>query len=470
LAGYLVRSLISLTGAQIFSRILSFITVTYLARILTSEGFGMISFSLALLSFFSLISDLGLKTFGSRSIAQNRQGVVDIVMSLRLVFVPLSFVLLIFVANLLDTSRTQKMVIVLYGLSLFFELFFVEWLFFGFQQLKSISIARTVRMLTYSILVFSFVKSKSDVLLVPIFYGIGLLFAAIYMMSRYRQIPEIRFSFNLTNWQSSLYQAVPMGFAYIMTQIYYNFDSIMLGLYKSSKVVGLYNSGYKIVFFLVTFFLVYHQTLLPILSRHYQKEKTKFDKTINHAVKYVIYFSLPISLGGTILANGIILQVFGKTYLPCVLAFRILLWTFFVNNVAALFGNALMACNAQIKYMIGVTIGAVFNIFLNIVLIPKYSLVGAAGATLLSQFIVFLYMYFNSRRFHSLVLPEFARLLSKPIVSSGVMALSLYVFRDINLNPLVIVGGLTYLVVLFLLKGISTEELQTFKNWVMVKG
>jgi len=463
------RNLLSLTGAEIFCRFLTFATVTYLARILTSDGFGIISFSLALLSFAFLLSDLGLKTFGSRDLAQGKQDVVDTVMSVRLLLVPVSFVLLVVVANLLDISRTHTAVIILYSLSLFIELFLIEWLFFGLQELRFISIARVARVLTYSVLVFIFVKTSNDVVLVPVFYGAGLLVAATYLMSRYGKVPAIKFSLTLKNWQASLSQALPMGFGYIMTQIYYNFDSIMLGIYKGSRVVGLYNGGYKIVFFLITFFLLYHQTLLAVLSKFYSKDRHKFNVTANHAAKYITYFSLPVSLGGSILAAELISQIFGDSYLGGVLAFRILLWTFLANNLAALFGNILVASHKQMTYMIGVTIGAVSNVVLNIILIPKYSLVGAAVSTLVAQIGVFFYMYSVSQQLHGFLLHDVLSLLLKPVIAGVAMAITLYLMQDMYWMLRVVPAGTIYLAVLFLLKGISTTELRTFARWVVVR-
>ncbi len=97
-------------------------------------------------------------------------------------------------------------------------------------------------------------------------------------------------------------------------------------------------------------------------------------------------------------SNDIVHIVFGSKYIEAYKPLSILSLNILVIGINIILGNPLIAWGQQKKYIIPIGLGAITNIILNFILIPKYSYIGASFATLLSEVVVFigLLYYFNS--------------------------------------------------------------------------
>ncbi|MHB8853951.1 MAG: oligosaccharide flippase family protein [Ignavibacteriaceae bacterium] len=72
ISNQILRNLISLTSAEVISKIVGLITAAYLGRVLKPEGFGILGFATAFVSYFLLIGNFGLDTYGTREIAKDK--------------------------------------------------------------------------------------------------------------------------------------------------------------------------------------------------------------------------------------------------------------------------------------------------------------------------------------------------------------------------------------------------------------
>ena len=105
---------------------------------------------------------------------------------------------------------------------------------------------------------------------------------------------------------------------------------------------------------------------------------------------------------------------------------------------------------------------AVLNIILNLVFIPFFSGIGAAMTTIICEFVLFLiYLHSISKYFHNL--PIFT-LTIHSIISSIVMAGSIYYLKNLNLILLIICSGIIYFAVFYLIGGFLKEEIKLIKN------
>ena len=113
----------------------------------------------------------------------------------------------------------------------------------------------------------------------------------------------------------------------------------------------------------------------------------------------MILLAIPLVVGGIALAPKIVDLVYDASYFPSILAFQILTITAGIIYLSQPFYRTLIAANLQ-KYIFLITFsGAVLNMILNFILIPKYTLYGAAVATLITYFLVFLlYLIFLKKK------------------------------------------------------------------------
>jgi O-antigen/teichoic acid export membrane protein len=162
----------------------------------------------------------------------------------------------------------------------------------------------------------------------------------------------------------------------------------------------------------------------------------------------MIMLIFPLIIGGIILAPEIITFVYGESFVPSILVFQILILTTAPIFLSSPLGNALIISNQQKKTFLITLSGAAINIILNIILIPKFSLYGAAAATLITyMFIMFLFFIsiFKYTQIKPLNLKIFASFFPA-LISGLIMIVALVYFKNYNFNVLYLIffGAFVY--------------------------
>lgn len=467
----IVRNFLSLSLAQLISRFIFFLAIIYLARILGPEDFGKINFAQAVVLYFMLVANLGLTTLGTREVARNKNRTGDYlhnIVTLRLTLALFSFCLLVVFAFLVHKLAEIRYLIIVYGLSLFPSALLIEWVFRGEERMEFIGISRIVDKLSYGVLIYILIKDPEKLWLIPWLWLIAATVASGFLIYVFiRQFGKIRLNFNFSFWKSMLGVALPMGLAWMMIQIYNNFDTIMLKFIKGNEVVGWYNAAYKIIWFIFMLGGLYIVTIFPVISKFYKESSEKLRILLSLSAKLMITIGLPLGIGGAILGKPIIHFFYGIEYDNGVIAFQILIWYVFISFICMVYANSLLACNREKKYAIGVSLAAATNLILNIFLIPPFGLIGAAISTVAAEGALFIYAY---REFQKVERVEFKRYLLKPLLGASLMGVFLYLNLNWNIFLLIFLGVIIYTAVLFLLRSISKEELALIKESFLKEG
>jgi len=465
-----IKNFFSLLIAHIISQAILFLVVVYLARTLGAANFGELTFSQAVVLYFTLIANLGLTTLGIREVARNKDRIGDYVgniLSLRLVLALFSFFLLLAFVSSIHKTTQVKYLITFFGLSLFSSALWLGWLFQGVEKMGFIAFSRILDSSFYGMLVFLLIKNSQQILVIPFLWVGGNCLATLFLiyifLKRFGK-PRLRFDFSF--WKNMLRRALPMGAAFIMIQIYYNFDTVMLGFMKSDEIVGWYNAAYKIILFIWAFIPIFVNAIFPLMSRYYKESKEKLQILISSATKLMSSIALPLGIGGTILARPIMSFLYGEEYIKGVIAFQILIWTVAIISIRCSYEQSFLACDREKRYLLGVIIGAATNIILNLILIPYFDLKGAAIATVISEFVFSLYMF---SYFKIVSRVKMVKYLLKPFLAAAFMGFFVYYFRGLNLFFSLLMGIAVYLIAILLLKGITREELRELKVQIIGK-
>lgn len=466
-----VKNFFSLSVAQIVSQAIYFLAIVYLARILGATNFGRINFAQAVVLYFMLISNLGLTIVGVRGVARDQNSLDDYannIITLRLTLALISYGLLLVFTALIRKSLEVKYLIIIYGFTLFSSALLVEWLFQGIEKMEFIGISRILDKAFYAGLVFLLIKSSKQVLLIPYLWLIGSVVGAGFLVYIFiRRFGKIILRFDFPFWKNLIRQALPMGAAFIMIQIYYNFGTVMLGFMKGDEVVGWYNAAYKIVLFVWAFIPLFVNVIFPLMSKYYKESPEKLRILILSSTKLSSVIALPLGVGGVVLAKPIMGFLYGGNFDNGIVGFQILIWTVVIICVRCAYEQSFLACDAERRYMFGVLLGALTNIGLNLILIPYLSLKGAAIAAVISEFVFSVYMFSYFQLFARV---EIAKHLLKPFIAAALMGLVLYYFRNLNLFLLLLAGVVSYSAFILLLKGITFDELVRFKGEIVQKG
>ncbi len=461
----IIKNTLSLLIGNALSTFLGFVAVVYLARVLGPGTFGIINFAIALVSFFIFIANMGLPLVATRGIARDKKKIneyLSTILTLRLCLAALSFGLLLLMTFFFIKSPEEQYLIVLYGLELIPSALFLGWAFQGLERMEYIGIGRILGSGIYLGLVLWLIKNQNQLLLIPFFQIADKLIVAgilFFIFSRYFGKPS--FCFNSGSLIILFKRALPIGLTSFLSLIIYYLDTVMLGLMKSNEEVGYYNAAYKIVFLLVMIISTYHDSVFPIISNYYKNSLDSFKRFQSYSTKMMITFALPLGVAGTILARKIIIIIYGVEYSRATIALQILIWACALIFINTAFSRGLFASDREKECLKIVTMQAAIAIVLNFILIPPLGLVGASVATVIGE-ICGLLMYY--RKLGKIINLSIDNYILKLLFASVVMGLFLLISFDWNFFALMIAGVSIFLAILYLIKGITIEEIRFLKN------
>jgi O-antigen/teichoic acid export membrane protein len=237
---------------------------------------------------------------------------------------------------------------------------------------------------------------------------------------------------------------MPFAWSLVMIQIYYTMDFVLLGFMKNSAAVGEYAVAYRIPQALIAFGSLWIMALYPHSARVGQLDRFRLRREQGRAATIAICLASPIVVGAALLGRPLLAELFGSAFKPAAAAFVILIANAAVVGVCINFGNTLLAVGAERVYSVGVTAGAVVNLALNFVLIPRFGIKGSALATLFAEIVVLAYMLTgSSRELGSPCLDVFR--IGKGLAAAGVMGVIVFMLRGVvPAAALVAVGALVF--------------------------
>lgn len=405
----ILQNIFSLSLGELISKLIALITFAYLARILSPDGFGIIGFATAFISYFVTFADFGLDTYGTRQLAKDQNELAFIfssIQSTRILTSIISLIALITFVIISFENEIQKAVILVMSLSIITSAISVNWYFQGIQRMQYIGIKQIVISLLSLALVILLVHSEADVVNATLALTIsGIIISVPILCFFYNGISKINFSFNYRLIISTIKESSPLALSSFMILIYYNLDLVMLGILKSDYDVGIYSASVKIFLLGNIAYQIIQRAYFPELVKaatHY------LSKVFKNYFILMIICGLVISAIIFIYSENIITLLFGIKYTASVWPLYILAVNSMVVCLNMIFCNPLIAWGKQNYYLLIVSAGALSNIMFNILLIPTYSYMGAAFATLISETVVFsIAIIIISRKFNRKMLKDF---------------------------------------------------------------
>jgi len=416
-----------LASSYAASRLLTFVSLVCIARRLGVQPFGQVNFALAIFTYSTLLTHLGLMTFGTREVARHPgqiQRQVAAILSLRMALTLASFLLLLVFTYLVALDRQLKILIVLFGFSLFPTAALMDWAFKGVERMNVVGVIEIVRAIPYLALILFCVKQPAHVLRIPIFFFFATVLAALLGLALFRRDygflrPQIELAF----WKRAMRESLPLGFAFMLLQVYYLTDTVVLGFLRGAVYVGWYSAAYKSVAFVLVMGGLFFETTFPVISRYYKQARERLPWLITSSLRLTILFAIPMAVGGTVLAGPILISLYGPEYQAATIAFQLLIWAVAIELIGMNWGFALMACDRATEYMKAMGLGATLSVALNLALIPKLGLMGAGLARLTSSALIALCLWFQFRRVSRL---HWMQYLFKPVLASALMVAAMF--------------------------------------------
>lgn len=462
------KNTVALFIAQIISSILSILLGIFIARNLGDIALGKYSFAYSFVIFFSIFIDLGYGTFLIREVARDKSKVntfVSNLISMRAILGTIVFIFIIITINLMGYPSDTKNVVYLFAFYILIDSFATIYrsVYRAFERMEYEAFIKILSNLLRVSLALLFIFLGYGLIVIGllfIFSGIFELFISTIVCERkfVKSKTEIDFSF----FKTTIKIALPLVMVSLFKTVFIKADTIMLSIMKGDAVVGWYTAAYSLVLGLRFLPGLIVTAVVPTLSYYYVTSKTRLKSIYEKYFRYLIILGLPAATGITLLSDKIILTVYGAQFTNSIIALQILSWDVLLIFLYTLLSGLLISIDWQNKMAIAAGVTALMNVFINIILIPYYSYIGAAVATVISEsFLLIIYFYLVSKKIYLL---SIHKILAKPLVSLVVMSIFILYFNWLNLYILVIVGAIIYLGTLYLIKGISKEDLALIRQ------
>lgn len=370
------------------------ITFPYAARVLMPEGIGVVNFLSSVVAYIVLLTSLGIPMYAVREVAKCRddksmrdQTTIEI-LSLSLVLCLFGYLIVWLLGVYIPQINRQLSLFYVLSLTILFTSLGVNWFYQAVEDFKFITLRALVFRILAAAALFLFVKDKEDLLIyafVVVGSTVGNNFINFIHLRKYLSFQAIPWR-SLRIWKH-LQPALRIFIFNLITSIYLNLNTVMLGFMKGDEAVGYYTAGNKLSHVILSMVASLGVVMLPRCSNLVKNGQDKeFSGITSKSYRFVIALSFPCVAALIVLARPIILLFCGKEFAE---ATTILYWT----APIIIFIGLTNVLGMQILYPLGkeniviwsVAGGAFFNLILNFLLIPTYGANGAAFSTFVAE-------------------------------------------------------------------------------------
>lgn len=458
-----------LTISQVITSICAFLWTIIIARYLGVSDYGIVSFAISFTSLVGIVMDLGMSTYITREIVKNRNSVnkyFNNIFIFKLILAIILFFISGLILYLLGYPQWTILITLLFTIELIFMSMtvFLNGVFQAFEEVKYQAIGSILNSGLLLIGILITLGFDLGVVAIALSYTLSYFIYFSYILLKYIQTFSFpKFEIDVKFIKRVLIESIPFGLTNFFYTIYFSIDIVMLSYISGDYATGLYKSAYNIITVFTTFFVVYQAVIFPVMSKFFKESQNLIKISYELSIKYLLLIIIPISAIIFFYARPIVDLIYSNQYSLASTPVQILIWTvlfLFINGAASVLLNAINQEKTVTKIYI---IAALFNVCLNLILIPVYSYDGAAIATVISEILItILTLYFISKTNYK---PDLSLLKSviKLVICGIILIIILYNIK-VSLYLAIPIGLAVYLLSLFLTKSIDEQDKYIIKE------
>jgi O-antigen/teichoic acid export membrane protein len=458
-------------GVQVAMKALGFLFNIYVVRRLGAEHFGKYAAVLAFIAIFAIFSDLGMAPFMLREIARDRKNtywLLPNVVVIRLLLSVLVIVVATAVAYLLGKEQDMVLGIFMAACGL---------LLYAVQGPLDATLMAWER-LDYSA-IFTLISQA-------VFWGLGTLFlligwgfiglivaslAGVATMALlagrvvFREISFRQLTLSPHRWRTLVKAGLPFGISGLSFSLQGRFDSVLMSVTLTDAAVGWYNVPLQLVRMSMLLAQSVCTSMLPSLTRTYKQDPKLIYGIVQRSLKYLLMLSLPIAVGGMIVADKLIVTLYTEEYSNAIPLMRILIWTLPLLFLSELMGALIMALRQEKEGAKINVSNALLSVALNLLLLPTLGVVGAAFARLSARGI-------RTGQYWKLLGSELLvgdrwKEVARVVLAAGAMGAGLFLLRDLDLFISIGAGGGLYVIALIVFRAVKRDEVLLLVNLLL---
>lgn len=400
-----VKNTFSLASAELVTKFLAFLLVIYIARVLGEVEFGKYSFALAFTLLFAFFSDFGLSQLTIREVANRKEAAQDYLGTVSVIKVVLSIATIALVAVAINfLGYPYEVIIAVYIAGAYavvnsFNTFLCSF-YRAFERMEYELMTRVIeKVIIFSLAAVFLLLGYGFIAVISAFLIGSLVRLAASSIFVTKKFARPQLNFDRSFLRPLLTQALPFGLTTLFVVIYFKIDTVMLSMMVGDAAVGWYNASYNIIEGLIALIAgSLGGVIFPILSKNFSKSPERLKKIYLQSFQIMLLVGLSIFVFVEVFSSDIIGILYGPEYQMSAQVLQIQIIAFLIICISTITSTLLNSANMQRIVAIGTGFGALLNVGLNYILIPHYSLFGAAWATVITELFGFsVYLYYSTR-------------------------------------------------------------------------
>jgi len=364
----------------------------WVARYLGPDNFGLLNYAVAFVSLFSAIATMGLQDIVVREIVRNPTSGPEVMGTsfvLRAAGGLIAFMLILGTVNFLHSDEAFTIsIIVIVGFTLVFQASEVikYWFESQVQSKYNIWVQNGVFLIFATVKILLIVSKAPLLAFVWVIFAEGLMVAiGLIVIYLWRGGKLSAWSPGFKRGKRLLRDSWPLFLSAIAVTIYMRIDQIMLGQLLGNKAVGLYSAAVRIseLWYFIPIAIV--ASVFPSLLETRKISEEVYIRRLQRLYDLMVLLSLAVALPMTFLSDRVVLLLFGPSYADAGAVLAIHIWAAVFVFLGVASSKWFIAENRQMLSLQRTLLGVLVNIVLNLIMIPKFGIIGAAYATIFSQ-------------------------------------------------------------------------------------
>lgn len=349
----------------------------------------------------------------------------------------------------------------------------------GYQRLHLFAIHSTLQSLVLFTAAFIFISAGAG--LASVMYAYISMYLLLYIVGAafivgvLRKPWQRRIRLDTANARDLLLYGFPVILTTVGGIVLTYTDTVLLTVFSTLEEVGIYQAALPTANILLFLVGVISAVLFPVVAEMWErKQKPLIAAAVQEIYKYSFILLLPLILGIISFPDIVLNLLFGPAYVAGapVLSVLVLAAMFLVLNgvhAATLSGMGMPANNTK-----AVGAGAVLNLLLNLILIPRYGGLGAAVSTLVAAITIFVISEYYVRRELVVRLPLLSW--AKTAVAGAGFLLVVWAARYLPVHMMLriaiglLLGIVAYAIILFSLRAVHPQEIRSLGQRIIKRG
>ncbi len=250
----------------------------------------------------------------------------------------------------------------------------------------------------------------------------------------------------------------PLMLNSLLIGVFFRFDTVIITAFHGEATLAIYNVAYKFINLTQIIPPVIINAVFPLLSRRAANDRAGMSRAFAGTLRLLILLALPLAVGFTVLAAPLAKAMADKPeYLPgSAYALAITIWYLPFSFINGLTQYVVIALGRQRVITLAFGVTAIFNVALNLLLVPRYSFIAAGAITVASELVLFLPL---RRALHQEgITTALPALFWRPGLAALAMGGAIWAAQQLHVVAAVAVAPLVYAGMLWLLGGFGATE------------